>query len=144
MPLNRKVRKDEIRKKLVEMDSYLEQVEEYFPSEEDEFLRSRIEKHGIYKLLESAIEEVIKICSMINSDLSLGIPSDEDSIIKNLEDKKIISEELAEKIIQMKGFRNILVHRYGKINDKEAFETIKENLGDFEIFKKEILKFLKE
>lgn len=101
-------------------------------------------KDGIYKKLEFIIEDVIDVCNILNSDLSLGIPSDEDSIIKNLEDKKIISEELAEKIIQMKGFRNILVHRYGKINDKESFETIKENLNDFKIFKEEIVNFLKK
>ena len=119
-------------------------IEENLPLESEEFEKMGLMKDGIYKKLEFIIEDVIDVCNILNSDLSLGIPSDEDSIIKNLEDKKIISEELAEKIIQMKGFRNILVHRYGKINDKEAFETIKENLGDFEIFKKEILKFLKE
>ena len=95
-------------------------------------------------MIESAIENVIKICSMINSDLKLGIPSDEDSIIKNLADKKILSKELYEKIINMKGFRNILVHRYGKINDEIAFENIKENIEDFEGFKKEISKFLEK
>lgn len=31
----------------------------------------------------------------------------------------------------MKGFRNIVVHRYGKIDDKLAFEILKENIRDF-------------
>ena len=38
---------------------------------------------------------------------------------------------------QMKGFRNILVHRYGEINDKQAFEIIKDGLEDFRQFIKE-------
>jgi len=42
----------------------------------------------------------------------------------------------------MKGFRNILVHRYGKIDDKLAFRILKENLGDFYEFMKEIEEFL--
>ena len=33
----------------------------------------------------------------------------------------------------MKGFRNVVVHRYGKIDDKLAYTFIKENMGDFEI-----------
>ncbi len=119
-------------------------IEENLPLESEEFEKMGLMKDGIYKKLEFIIEDVIDVCNILNSDLSLGIPSDEDSIIKNLEDKKIISEELAEKIIQMKGFRNILVHRYGKINDKESFETIKENLNDFKIFKEEIVNFLKK
>ncbi|MBI2043533.1 DUF86 domain-containing protein [Candidatus Pacearchaeota archaeon] len=136
MHSNKKIRKEDIEHKLSEI------IEEYLPSNIEDFLQSGISKHGIYKLIESAIEDVIKICSMINSDLKLGIPSDEDSIIKNLEDNKIISGETANKIIIMKGFRNILVHRYGKLDDKQAFENISENLEDFEKFKKEILKFL--
>ena len=144
MHSNKKIRKTEIEQKLVEIQDYIEQVEENLPSDEEEFFHSGIKKHGIYKLIESAIENVIKICSMINSDLKLGIPSDEDSIIKNLADKKILSKELYEKIINMKGFRNILVHRYGKINDEIAFENIKENIEDFEGFKKEISKFLEK
>ena len=119
-------------------------IEENLPLESEEFEKMGLMKDGIYKKLEFIIEDVIDVCNILNSDLSLGIPSDEDSIIKNLEDKKIIGKELAEKIIQMKGFRNILVHRYGKINDKEAFETIKENLNDFKIFKEEIVNFLKK
>ena len=119
-------------------------IEENLPLESEEFEKMGLMKDGIYKKLEFIVEDVIDVCNILNSDLSLGIPSDEDSIIKNLEDKKIISEELAEKIIQMKGFRNILVHRYGKINDKESFETIKENLNDFKIFKEEIVNFLKK
>lgn len=31
----------------------------------------------------------------------------------------------------MKRFRNILVHRYGKINDSLAYEVLKHNLDDF-------------
>ena len=65
------------------------------------------------------------------------------NLLSNLEKKRIISKKLTDKIIEMKGFRNILVHRYGDINDKQAFETIKENLDDFVSFKKEILKILK-
>ncbi|MFH1585350.1 MAG: DUF86 domain-containing protein [archaeon] len=142
MHSNRKIRKQEIEHKLVEMDDYIEQIEQNLPSTEEEFAIKGIEKHGIYKLTESAIESIIKICSMINSDLKLGIPSDEDDIIKNLVKNKIISKKIAEKIREMKGFRNILVHRYGKVNDEEAFENIKENLGDFDEFKEEVMKFL--
>ena len=142
MPLNKNLRTKEIEHKLVEMEEYVEQVEQNIPASEEDFITKSLEKHGIYKLIESAIESVIKICSMINSDLKLGIPSDEDNILDNLSKNKIISKKLNEKIKEMKGFRNILVHRYGEINDEEAFENIKNNLEDFENFKKEILRFL--
>lgn len=110
MRLNKKIRIKEIKHRLIELDKYLSEIEEFIPSNEEDFIYSGIKKHGIYKLVESVIEEIIKICSMINSDLKLGIPSDEDSIITNIEYNKIISKEFSKKIIGMKSFRNILVH----------------------------------
>ena len=47
------------------------------------------------------------------------------------------------KLINMKGLRNILVHRYGEVEDEIVFENLSENLGDFEKFKEEILKYIK-
>ena len=138
----KKIRKKEIIKRLREIEDSLVVLEENLPSNLEGFEKMGLVKDGIYKRIEFIIENIISISNILNSDLSLGIPSDEDSIIKNLEDKKIISGKLSEKIILMKGFRNILVHRYGNINDGQAFENIKENLNDFETFKKEILEFI--
>jgi len=44
----------------------------------------------------------------------------------------------------MKKFRNVLVHKYGDIDDKKAYEDIKEGLKDFEHIINEIEKFLKK
>ena len=44
----------------------------------------------------------------------------------------------------MKGFRNILVHQYGKINQKRVLQFIRENLSDFRYFINDVNKILKE
>jgi len=44
----------------------------------------------------------------------------------------------------MKGFRNILIHKYGEIDDEKAYENIKEGLKDFEKIIKEIEGFLEK
>ena len=56
--------------------------------------------------------------------------------------EKILSKEMVKKLRLMKGFRNILVHRYGKIDDKLAFKILKENIKDFYEFIEEIEKIL--
>lgn len=42
----------------------------------------------------------------------------------------------------MKGFRNILVHEYGEVDDRIVYEAVKARLIDFELFKREIMKTL--
>ena len=43
----------------------------------------------------------------------------------------------------MKGFRNILVHKYGIVNDERSYEFITGRVGDFELFGKEVRLLLK-
>ena len=50
---------------------------------------------------------------------------------------------MTEIIKGLKGFRNFLVGRYGKINNVVALKDIKQGLSDFALFKEEILNFIK-
>jgi uncharacterized protein YutE (UPF0331/DUF86 family) len=55
------------------------------------------------------------------------------------------NDPLAIKMLKrMKGLRNILVHEYGRIDERLVFEILKNNLSDFVSFKQEILQFLRD
>lgn len=43
----------------------------------------------------------------------------------------------------MKGFRNIVVHRYGAIDDALTFAILQEHIGDFARFRQEVEEFLR-
>jgi len=133
-----------IKTKLKIIEENIQLVKDNLPDDLNEFKALGLVKDGIYKRVENSIQEVINICSIINSDLKLGIPSNRDDIIISLINHNIISQNLAEKVKEMKGFRNFLVHRYGTIDDKVAFIDIKKGLLDFNLFKKEILNFLRK
>jgi uncharacterized protein YutE (UPF0331/DUF86 family) len=127
------MRKDVIKNKIKEILESLELVRDNLPNSFDEFQNLGIVKDGIYKRIEYAIENLIDIFYIINADLELGIPEDDSSMIDNLEAKSIISISVKNLMKNMKGFRNVVVHRYGKIDDKLAYTFITENMGDFEI-----------
>lgn len=136
------MRKEIIRTKIKEIEESIRLVEEHLPDTFEEFAGLGLIKDGIYKRIEFAIENVFDICAIINTDLELGIPSDDKDIIENLVRNEILSEEMGEKLKAMKGFRNIVVHRYGRIDDRIAFEILKENLPDFYAFIRKIEEFL--
>lgn len=135
------MRKEIIRTKIKEIEESIRLVEEHLPDTFKEFAGLGLIKDGIYKRIEFAIENVFDICAIINTDLELGIPSDDKDIIENLVRNEILSEEMGEKLKAMKGFRNIVVHRYGRIDDRIAFEILKENLP-FYAFIRKIEEFL--
>jgi len=127
--------------KIVEENILL--VKENLPEKIEDFINLGLIKDGIYKRIEASIQEILSICSIINTDLKLGVPPNRDEILKTLIDNNIISEKMGQIVKELKGFRNFLVYRYGKIQDEIAFENIKKGLLDFKYFNDEILQFLK-
>jgi len=134
----RRVRETIIRIKLQEIHEGVSLVLEHLPETAEEFRMLGLIKDGIYKRIEFAIEDVFDICAILNTDLALGVPGEDEDILVHLVDKGIISPEMQEKIQGMRGFRNIVVHRYGKIDDILVFHLLKENYGDFFLFNAEI------
>lgn len=141
--IKKQIRETIIRIKLKEISEGVLVVQQHLPSTAEEFRNLGLVKDGIYKKIEFAIEDVFDICALINTDLALGVPGEDEDILVHLVGKGIISPAMQEKIHGMKGFRNIVVHRYGTINDDLAFLLLTENIGDFFLFATEIENVLK-
>ena len=137
-----KIRSDEIKQKLSDILDAITIVRENLPADSDKFPDMGLIKDGLYKKIEFAIESVIDICNIINSDLRLGVPSTEDKLIDNLEKNKVFDIKIINLIREMKKFRNVLVHKYGDIDDEKAYLDIKDGLNDFELVIAEFEKFL--
>mgnify|MGYP001557951177 FL=1 len=128
--MKKELRIELIYSKLKELKNSLYFINSFLPSDYT-LLDNRKDKNALYKEVEFAIQLVIDICSVINSDIGKTIPSNEDNIILQMEKEKILSKKISNKILLMKGFRNLLVHKYGDIDDKKAFENIRDGLKDF-------------
>src|SRR3989338_1649410 len=135
---------DRILLKLDAMEKYVCELDGMLPSSQKEYIHSLVDKRACEKTIELAIEAVIDVCSLIVSHYKLGAPSSEEDILKLLESKRILTSKTAARVREMKGFRNIIVHRYGEVNDIKAYLFLNEELYDFEMFKKEIITFLKK
>jgi len=128
--------------KIDELDSYLEELNNIMPGSLEEYETSIKDKRACERLLQISIEVVLDIGNIILSGLKLGLPSEEDEVFDKLSEKQIISKKGAVVLKEMKSFRNVLVHKYGIVNDELVFENLN-RLNDFSDFKEEILKYLK-
>ncbi|OGZ23898.1 MAG: hypothetical protein A2896_03060 [Candidatus Nealsonbacteria bacterium RIFCSPLOWO2_01_FULL_43_32] len=96
------------------------------------------------RYLQLSIQSIIDIAHLIIIDLNLKRPEDNYEAISILFEKRIISDSLAQTLTKMVGLRNILVHEYGKIDRKKVFKILTGKLQDLELFKKQIIVFLKK
>jgi len=138
----RQLRENLIRSKMTEIMGSIDLVRENLPDSFEDFSRLGLVKDGIYKRTEFAIENVFDICAIINADLLLEMPENDYRIVENLAKRDILTQEMAEKIRKMRGFRNIMVHRYGRIEDEIAYSLLRNSLDDFGQFIDLIERFL--
>src|SRR3989344_4541695 len=132
--------KKRILAKFDQLNESLERLDKIKPSNFEDYKKSIKDKMACERLIQISIETILDVCNILVSELKLGLPSDEEDIFRKMETHNIISLQMKNKLINMKGLRNILVHRYGEVEDEIVFENLSENLGDFEKFKEEILK----
>jgi uncharacterized protein YutE (UPF0331/DUF86 family) len=132
------VDRERILAKIDELDGYIRDLQTIAP--QDLTAYKQIEKkRACERLLQIAVECVIDICNLLVSGLRLGLPAEEDDLFEKLAQAGFLSAHMKDTARRMKGFRNILVHEYGVVNDAIVYQSVTTELGDFAEFKKEIL-----
>lgn len=126
--------------KLDQLNQYLSEIREDPPQDMEEY---RDQRRKFERLLHLSVETVIDISSLVLKREGVGVPSDEESVFDKLIEGGVYSEQLGEVLKDMKGFRNVLVHRYGEVNDEEVFNHL-DRLEDFERFRDVVKEYLSE
>lgn len=133
--------KKRILAKVDELDGYLYELQSISPEDFKDYQRTEI-KRSCERLLQLSVECVIDICKIFVSNLKLGLPSEENDLFEKMESERIITEEMNVILKEMKGFRNILVHEYAVVDDEIVYAVIKTRMGDFKMFKKQIIEWM--
>jgi len=136
------VDRERILVKLDELEGYVRDLRTIAPQSLTEY-RQIEKKRACERLLQIAVQCVIDVCSLLVSGLRLGLPAEEDDLFEKLEQAGILSAQMKDTVKEMKGFRNILVHEYGHVDDAIVYQAVTAELGDFAGFKEEILEALK-
>lgn len=127
--------------KLDEMKKYVEELQSMLPDQE-EYQQDLIKRRACEKTVEVAIESLIDVSAMIVSAQQFGLPENEENIFDMLIEKKVLSIKLGEKLKDMKGFRNILIHRYGHVDDEIVYHNLSSYTDDFYEFENAVELYL--
>lgn len=132
------VDRDRVLGKLDELEGYVAELRAVAPNSFEEFLHPE-KKRACERLLQISVEAMIDICHLLVAGLRLGVPAEEADLFDSLARKGVLSEGLSRTLKDMKGFRNILVHKYAEVDDALVYKAVRSRLGDFEAFKREVL-----
>lgn len=96
----------------------------------DAFLNDIDRQESILFNMQMAIQNCVDIAAHIISDEGFGVPGSTNEMFYLLEENGYIKHELAEKMVKAVGFRNLMVHEYGKINLKHVFMFAHKDIDD--------------
>ncbi len=124
-----------------ELGKFLEELEKIMPQDIKEYKENFEKRAACERYLEKIIEACVDIGYLIIKKRKLKIPKDDGGVFLILGEEKIISENLAEKLRDARGMRNILAHEYGNVDDEIIFSALTEEIiRDINDFLKEINK----
>lgn len=132
-----------IQRKLERIETYLKQIRLKKDPGLDLFERDKdLQSIILFNLIQS-IQACIDIGSHIISDNEWEKPNTQADIFERLAEHKVITKQMARKMIQMVGFRNRIVHEYEKIDFKIVHGVWRKHIKDIEQFCKAVVVRLK-
>jgi hypothetical protein len=63
-----------------------------------------------------------------------------DELVYLLEERGILDHDLTERMVRAVGFRNFLVHEYGKVDLEIVYRVAQQDIQDLQLFMKTIMK----
>ena len=94
-------------------------------------------------LLIVASEAALDICNHLAAKRGGRSPEDYADCMSILAELGILDPDLQRRMSRMARFRNLLVHLYWRVDDREVFRIVSEHLDDFDLYLRAIGQYLK-
>jgi len=132
--------KDVILAKSHKVEHHLLRIKEKREISLDKFLDDLDYQESILFNLQMAVQNCIDLAAHIISDEELGMVGSTNEMFYILEENDYINRDLSENMVAAVGFRNLIVHEYGKVDLKQVYHIVHHNIDDLEHFVKAIVK----
>ena len=136
------VDKDLILAKAGSVKSHLNRVIEKRNVDLDSFIKDIDRQESILFNIQTAVQNCIDIAAHIISEESFGVPGSTTEMLYVLEKNGYLENDLTQKMVKAVGFRNLIVHEYGKIELEQAYEIAQNDINDLNEYLKAIFKKL--
>lgn len=122
--------------------SHLNRVIEKRNVDLDGFLKDIDRQESILFNIQMAVQNCIDIAAHIISEEGLGVPGSTTEMFYLLEKQGYLNQDLTGTMVKAVGFRNLIVHEYGKIELEQVYEIAKDNIIDLNKYLKAVIKKL--
>ena len=129
-------------RKLGYLQKNIDLLAPYRKLSEQELLGNPEKKFAVERLMQTAIESVIdcsRLLVLINDWRKLR---DERDALIVLAERTVIAEDLSERLLRAKGFRNILVHEYVEVDPHLLYGHLQTGIADLQAYGRSLAAWL--
>ena len=119
--------------------SHLNRVFEKRNVDLNDFLKDIDRQESILFNMQMAVQNCIDIAAHIISENGLGVPGSTTEMFYLLEKHGYLNHDLAGRMVKAVGFRNLIVHEYGKIELEHVYEIAQDDIKDLNEYLKAII-----
>jgi uncharacterized protein YutE (UPF0331/DUF86 family) len=130
-------------RKLADLETYINQMQEYSTITVKEYSKDWKIQRIVERTLQMMIELCVDIANLIIADEKFRVPTSYSDTFQVLEEEDLISDEQCNTMKKMAQFRNIIVHRYDKVDETIVINILRQNLKDFFEYRDSVLKIIK-
>jgi len=109
---------------------HIDRIKEKISVDQESFLNDPDRQDIISFNIQMAVQNSIDIAAHIISEEGWGVPGSNNEMFYTLEDKGILKRDIVEKMVKAVGFRNLIVHEYGKLDLKLVYQVASRDIDD--------------
>jgi uncharacterized protein YutE (UPF0331/DUF86 family) len=122
--------------------SHLNRVSEKCNVDLNGFIENIDRQESILFNIQAAVQNCIDIAAHIISEEDFGVPGSTTEMFYILAKNGYLDNNLTQKMVKAVGFRNLIVHEYGKIELEQVYEIAQNDVNDLNEYLRAILKKL--
>ncbi|MEW6399036.1 MAG: DUF86 domain-containing protein [Bacillota bacterium] len=131
-----------VREKATDIRYALARLRQYGSVERNTFLEDETTVSAAKYQFVVAIEAAQALCNHLAARIARQAPMSYGDCYTIIQRAGVIPPGLGERLVSMVKFRNLLVHKYGKVDDARVYEIMGSDLGDLEEYLDEVLEYL--
>ncbi|MBM2817823.1 MAG: hypothetical protein HW401_413 [Parcubacteria group bacterium] len=134
--------KELVKNKMADMEEYFKKLDHILKYGSREIIEDSLKLHSVERLFQLIVDTALDINTHIITASGFSMPDDSYSTFVVLGENKVLSMDFALRIAPSVGLRNLIVHKYGKVDLKRMVDDVAKEIGDYIEYLKLVNSFL--
>ena len=120
-----------VESKMADLQAYFAELQAISANDSRDIIADNLKLRSVERLFQLIVDTAIDINTHIIATSDISVPDDYQSTFIVLAQQKILPMDFAVRIAPSVGLRNLVVHRYGRVDVKRMVDDIKREIGQY-------------